>query len=143
MKLRTRLNLLVTGLTAAFAIVLILLEVQTARASVREEIAAANRVAVQLLTQVAGSSYASAGGTDQVQLFLQQLGRVRANEITLRSASGEELYRSPPSTWKAGREAPQWFSKLLMPKVAWHVFPLQDGAQMIVEPVSSRAILDA
>jgi len=49
MKLRTRLNLVVAGLTAAFVIVLILGEFQAARSSIREEIEAANRVAAQLL----------------------------------------------------------------------------------------------
>jgi hypothetical protein len=49
MKLRTRLNLVVTGLTATFMIVLIAAEILTARTSVREEIEAANRAASQLL----------------------------------------------------------------------------------------------
>ena len=37
MKLRTRLNLVVTGLTAAFVIVLILAEFQATKSSIREE----------------------------------------------------------------------------------------------------------
>jgi hypothetical protein len=45
MKLRTRLNLVVAGLTATFVIVLIAIEFQTARVSVREETEAANRAA--------------------------------------------------------------------------------------------------
>jgi two-component system sensor histidine kinase UhpB len=109
---------------------------------VREEIAAANRVAVQLLSQLAGS-YAREGGTVQVRVFLEELGRVRANDIILRSANGEELYHSPPSVWKAGRQAPDWFVRLLAPPSASHVFALPDGAQMVVQAVSSRAILDA
>jgi two-component system sensor histidine kinase UhpB len=48
MRLRTRLNLVVAALSAAFLIVLIAAEVESARSSVREEIEAANRVASQL-----------------------------------------------------------------------------------------------
>jgi two-component system sensor histidine kinase UhpB len=54
MRLRTRLNLVVAGLSAAFVIVLIAAEVQSTRNSVREEIEAANRVASQLLGRLAG-----------------------------------------------------------------------------------------
>ena len=51
MRLRTQLNLVVAGLSAAFVIVLIAAEVQSTQESVREEIEAANRVASQLLGQ--------------------------------------------------------------------------------------------
>ena len=112
MKLRTRLNLVVAGLTAAFVIVLIAAQIQNARASVHEEIVAANRVASQLLGRLAGI-YSREGGPELLLQFLGQLGRVRANDIVLRSSAGEELYRSPPPTWKAGREAPRWFARLL------------------------------
>jgi len=103
MRLRTRLNLVVAGLSAAFVIVLIAAEIQSTRESVREEIEAANRVASHLLGRLA-SIYSNIGGPDLVLQFLQQLGRVRANEVYLLSPSGEELYRSPPATYKAGRE---------------------------------------
>jgi len=142
MKLRTRLNLVVAGLAAAFVVVLIAVQIQNTRASVREEIAAANRVASQLLGRLAGI-YSRAGGPDLVLQFLEQLGRVRANDVILRSATGEELYRSPAPTWKAGREAPAWFTTLLAPQTARHTFPLPGGVQLIIEAQASRAILDA
>ncbi|HEY4365794.1 MAG TPA: ATP-binding protein [Steroidobacteraceae bacterium] len=142
MKLRTRLNIVVTGLTAAFVLVLIVAEVQNTRASVREEIEAANRVASQLLGRLAGI-YSREGGTELVLQFLDQLGRVRANDIILRTAAGEVLYRSPPPTWKAGRDAPAWFAHLLTPHTARHIFPLPGGVQLVVEAQASRAILDA
>lgn len=142
MKLRTRLNLVVAGLTAAFVIVLIAAQLQNARASVREEIVAANRVASQLLGRLAGI-YSREGGPQLLLQFLDQLGRVRSNDIVLRSAAGEELYRSPPSTWKAGRQAPDWFVRLLAPQTARHTFPLPGGVQLVIEAQSSRAILDA
>jgi len=141
-KLRTRLHLVVAGLTATFVIVLLSAEIQGTRASVREEIEAANRVAGTLLGRLA-SIYSREGGTDVVLSFLQQLGRVRANDITLRSATGALLYRSPPSTYKPGRTAPRWFSDLFMPATARHIFPLPGGSQLVVEADASRAILDA
>jgi two-component system sensor histidine kinase UhpB len=142
MKLRTRLNLVVAGLTALFVAVLGAYEIQSTRASVREEIEAANRVASTLLGRLA-TIYSREGGTDVVLQFLQQLGRVRANDIILRSATGEVLYRSPPPTYKAGRTAPAWFANMLAPQTARHIFPLPGGSQMLVEADTSRAILDA
>ena len=142
MKLRTRLNLVVAGLTATFVIVLLSIEIQTARAAVREETEAANRAASTLLGRLA-AIYSRAGGPDLLLQFLQQLGRVHANDIVLESASGEVLYRSPPPTYKAGRQAPPWFTDLLGPASARHTFPLPGGVKLIVEGHSSRAILDA
>lgn len=142
MKLRTRLNLVVAGLTATFVIVLLSIEIQTARASVREETEAANRAASALLGRLA-AIYSRAGGPDLLLQFLQQLGRVHANDIILESAGGEVLYKSPPPTYKAGRQAPPWFTELLGPASARHTFPLPGGVKLIVEGHSSRAILDA
>jgi two-component system, NarL family, sensor histidine kinase UhpB len=142
MKLRTRLNLVVAGLTATFVAVLILAEVQSTRASVREEIEAANRVASQLLGRLA-AIYSREGGSELVLGFLQQLGRVRANDIILSSSTGKVLYVSPPATYKAGRTAPEWFSRLLAPNVARHTFPLPGGTQLVVQAEVSRAVIDA
>jgi two-component system, NarL family, sensor histidine kinase UhpB len=84
-KLRTRLNLVVAGLTAAFVIVLVAAQIRAARASIREEITAANRVAAQLLRPLA-AVYSQEGGPPLLLQFLDQLGRVRANDIRLESA---------------------------------------------------------
>src|SRR5215831_14177691 len=126
MKLRTRLNLVVTGLTAVFMAVLIASEIRDTRSSIREEIEAANQVARQLLGRLV-VIYSREGGPQVVELFLQQLGRVRANDIVLRSPSGELLYHSPPPTYKAGREAPVWFEHLLAPQQPRQLFPLPGG----------------
>ena len=142
MTLRTRLNLVVAGLSAAFVAVLIAAQIQSARASVREEIEAANRVAAQLLGRLA-LVYSTMGGPDVVLQFLQQIGRVRANEIYLQSVTGEVFYHSPPATYKAGREAPQWFSRLLAPPPARYSFPLRGSVILVVEAQPSRAVLDA
>jgi len=136
------LNLVVAALSAAFVMVLIAAEIQSTRASVREEIEAANRVASQLLGRLA-AAYSQAGGPELVLQFLQQLGRVRANEVSLQAATGEVLYRSPPATYKAGREAPMWFAHLLAPQPATYTFPLQGGELLVVQAQPSRAVLDA
>jgi Signal transduction histidine kinase len=142
MKLRTRLNLVVAGLTAAFVIVLVAAQLRTARASVREEIAAANLVAAQLLRPLA-MVYSREGGPRLLLEFLDDLGRVRANDISVQSATGEVYYRSPPPTWKAGRSAPKWFERLLSPPPARQAFPMPGGVWLVVEANSSRAVLDA
>jgi two-component system, NarL family, sensor histidine kinase UhpB len=142
MRLRTRLNLVVAALSAAFLIVLIAAQVQSARASVREEIEAANRVAAQLLGRLA-AVYSQVGGPDLVLQFLQQLGRVRSNEVSLQSATGEVVYRSPPATYKAGREAPVWFTNLLAPQPSTYTIRLRGGVVLVVQAQSSRAVLDA
>jgi two-component system sensor histidine kinase UhpB len=142
MKLRTQLNLVISALSAAFVIVLIAAEVQSTQESVREEIEAANRVASQLLGQLA-SVYSTIGGPDMVMQFVRQLGRVRANEVYLLAPSGEVLYRAPAATYKAGREAPAWFARLFTPTSAREVFMLRGGVQLVVEAQPSRAVLDA
>ena len=142
MRLRTRLNLVVAGLSAAFVIVLIAAEIQSTRTSVREEIEAANRVAAPLLGQLA-AIYSNVGGPDLVLQFLQQVGRIRANEVSLVSPTGAVLYRSPAATYKAGREAPQWFAHLLAPQVTKVTVPLRGGVRLVIEPQASRAVLDA
>ena len=142
MRLRTRLNLVVAGLSAAFLIVLIAAEVQSTRTSVREEIEAANRVASQLLGRLA-AVYSQVGGPDLVLQFLQRLGRVRANEISLQTASGAIIYQAPPATYKAGREAPAWFARLLAPQPARYAFPLRGAVMLVVQAQPSRAVLDA
>src|ERR1700683_1662099 len=142
MKLRTRLNLVLTGLTAVLVAVLVADEIRDSRSSIREEIEAANRVAAQVLGRLA-LTYSGSGGTPALQHLLQQLGHVRANEITLRGGTGELLYHSPPAVYKAGREAPAWFTHLLAPQPAQQGFSLPGGAQLLIEAQPSRAILDA
>lgn len=141
MKLRTRLNLVLAGLSGVLVIVLLVVQIQTSRASVSEEIGAANRVASQLLGRLA-FVYSSAGGPALLLQFLEQLGRVRANDIILRSISGEVYYKSPPPTYKAGREAPEWFARMLTPPSSVHTFLLPGGVQLVVKSDASRAVLD-
>ena len=142
MKLRTRLNLVLTGVTTVFVAALVADEIRDTRSSIREEIEAANHVAVQVIGQLA-VAYSEAGGEQAVRRLLEQLGHVRANEITLRDSSGQLLYRSPPPVYKAGRSAPAWFTQLLAPHPARQGFELANGTQLMIEAEPSRAILDA
>ncbi len=87
--------------------------------------------------------YSTIGGPDLVLQFLARLGRVRANEVYLVSPRGEVLYRSPPATYKAGREAPAWFARLFSPESSRQTFELRGGMRLIVEAQPSRAVLDA
>jgi len=113
MTLRLKINLLVSLLTLAFVAGVLWLQIGNMRASIREEVVAANRVASQMLTRL--SFLYAAEGTPAMLAFLQGVGRVRANDITLYDAAGVELYRSPPSPYKAGRDAPAWFSGMVSP----------------------------
>ncbi|HTL93065.1 MAG TPA: ATP-binding protein [Steroidobacteraceae bacterium] len=142
MKLRTRLNLVLTGVTTLFVAALVADEIRDARASVREEIEAANRVAGHIIESLV-LTYAAAGGTPAVRAMLEQLGHVRANDLTLHDGSGRLIYYSPPPAYKAGREAPAWFTHLLAPPPVRQVFTLGDGAQVVIAAQPSRAILDA
>lgn len=137
--LRLRVNALVLALMVVFIAALGWLRIDTIRASVREEITGSNRVATQLLQRV--SWIFTRGGPPAMLEFLQQLGRVRANEITLVADDGHELYRSPAATYKQGRSAPAWFTALVLPPLERQVIRMP-GATLSIEPSPSRAILD-
>ncbi len=137
--LRLRLNLIVLTVMALGLAAMVWLRLDATRASVHEEIVGSNRVATQLLERVSGIF--SRGGPPAMLAFLEQLGRVRANEITLVDAHGNELYRSPPATYKQGRSAPDWFTALVTPALQRQVIRMP-GAVMTIESNPSRAILD-
>ncbi|HEV2441433.1 MAG TPA: ATP-binding protein [Steroidobacteraceae bacterium] len=141
MKLRTRLHLVVTGLTIVWVIVLLAAEVQVTRARVQEEVEAANQVATQLIGRLV-DIYWRVGGPQIVTVFLTQLGHVRSNDIVLSYRGGPVLYHSPPATYKAGRNAPDWFAHLLAPSAPRYIFPLPGDLELIVQAETSRSILD-
>jgi two-component system sensor histidine kinase UhpB len=143
MSLRFRLNLLIAILNLGFLAALTWQQVDSHRSSIREEIAAAHRVTVQMLSTAAQTSriYGSAPAT--MVNFLQGLGRIRANEIRFHSADGAVRYVSPPSNYKAGRNAPEWFETLMRPKLEATVIGLDGATRIEIVPDASRAILDA
>lgn len=135
-----RLNGIIAIAVGTLALSLAWQQLDATRASVREEITAANRVATQLLERT-GWIVVSAG--PQAMLgFLEQLGRVRANDIQLMDAQGRVLYRSPQPTYKQGRSVPTWFHDLVAPVPQRQVIPLPGGALLSIEADPSRAILD-
>ena len=76
MKLRTRLHLVVTGLTALFVILLVTSQMIATRARVREDIEGSHAVASQFLGRLV-HIYWNFGGPQVVLGFLEQLGHVR------------------------------------------------------------------
>ncbi len=140
MSLRLKINLIVGVLTALFAAALLAMQYRSMRASVAEEVVAANRVASQLLNRSVWG-YAAQGPQAMLR-YLEGLGRVRSNDITLFDDQGRELYRSPPSPYKAGREAPAWFDRLIAPPRTVQAIEFPSG-KLVVQSNASRAVLDA
>lgn len=140
MSLRLKINLIVAALTFGFAATVLWLQLRSVRESVHEEVVAANRVAAQLLQRTVWR-YA-AQGAPAMLAFLEGIGRVRSNDITLFDSQGRELYRSPPATYKAGRDAPAWFSARIAPTPSVQSIDFPDG-KLVVRANSSRAEIDA
>lgn len=94
--------------------------VRDTKDSIRERVEAATRVTVQLLDTVIVSSAMnpSLGPTHYVlQDFLRSLGYVRSSRIELYDYANNPLYISPTSTFKSEINPPEWFAKLVAPKV--------------------------
>ena len=140
MTLRLKINLIVGALTVLFIVAIVGLELRGMRDSVNEEVVAANRVASQLLNRTA-YAYA-AQGTPAMLAFLQALGRIRSNDVTLYDREGHALYVSPPSPYKVGRDAPAWFAALISPAPSQQSIDFPDG-KLVVQANASRAVLDA
>lgn len=140
MTLRLKINLIVGALTLLFMAAVLWLQLISLRASVHEEVVAANRVAAQMLDRMVGRN--APQGTPAMLTFLQGMGRVRSNDITLFDRQEQALYRSPPSRYKAGRDAPQWFDAVVAPTPSVQTFEFSDG-KLVVQSNASRAVLDA
>ncbi len=139
MSLRLKINLIFSALTILMFAVLIIVEIAATRASVREEMEASGRIATQLLGRI--SNFYTADKFADLVTFLRDTGRVRANDIRLYDSAGVLLYQSPPSLYKAGRDAPAWYSSIVAPPHTERVIELH-GARLLVTTNSTRAILD-
>jgi len=139
MSLRLKINLIFSGLTVVIFAVLLAVEIAGTRASVREEMEASNRIATQLLGRI--SHFYSHPMMPELVAFLRDTGRVRANDIRLYDQSGQLLYVSPPSQYKAGRDAPAWYAAFVMPPISERSIEL-DGARLVLTANPTRAILD-
>lgn len=140
MSLRRKINLIFAVLTLLVLSIFFTVEIQASRSSIREEMEASNRISTQLLSRV-GSSY-NRLTMRELAKFLQQTGRVRASEVTLVDDTGTVLYASPPPTYKSGRNAPEWYTALVAPRIRPTAIYL-DGGQMQVVVNPSRAVLDS
>lgn len=144
LSLRTRVSLVLTALAATCTLGLGLLWLTETRAAIREEVEAASRVAGQWLAVAAQGAQRGDPGWSEERLLthLAAVGRVRANVLDAVDAQGRLRYASPPSAYKAGREAPGWFARLVTPQAE----PRQFAAgtlRLTLRPDPSRAVLDA
>lgn len=139
MSLRLQINLIIAVMMLLFIGTLVYQQVEDTRSSVREEIEGSNRVAIQVLTTV--SSVYEASGVRGMLNFLHQLGRVRANDVSLYDPAGQLVYSSPVSAYKLGRNAPAWYTKMVAPLEAPAEIGI-GGGRLIIRPNSSRAVLD-
>jgi two-component system sensor histidine kinase UhpB len=137
--LRLQINLIIAVLMSLFIGTVVYQQIQDTRSSVREEIEGSNQVATQFLTRV--SWVYEMSGLGGMLSFLDQLGRVRANDVFLYSPAGELVYASPPSAYKSGRDAPRWFARLVSPPPARQEIGIGDG-RLVIQANSSRAVLD-
>jgi two-component system sensor histidine kinase UhpB len=137
--LRLQINLIIAVMMTLFIGTLVYQQMEDTRSSVREEIEGSNRVAIQLLTAVSGA-YEEAGVRGMLN-FLHQLGRVRANDVTLYDPAGELVYSSPASAYKVGRNAPAWYTRLVAPVVQPSQIAI-GGGRLVIHANSSRAVLD-
>ena len=86
MSLRLQINLIIAVLMTLFIGTVVYQLVQDTRSSVREEIEGSNQVAAQLFTRV--SWVYDVAGLRGMRSFLDQLGRVRANDVFLYDPAG-------------------------------------------------------
>jgi two-component system sensor histidine kinase UhpB len=144
MSLRSSINLVITVVMTMFILSLAALQIDASRRSIDAEMLAATRITEQMLTNLI--NYEQAQTPDvlpQVLVeFLERSGRIRAHDIRVVGEAGEILYTSPPSPYKSGRSAPQWFADIVAPPVAATTMQIGSGTVRIV-PDASRAVLDA
>ncbi len=145
MSLRFRVNLVISLIGIVFVVVMAYLLIDYKRRSIAQEIEAGTRVSIQLLQSVLNSSVYSPEASeplDDLTQYLRSVGRVRANEVRLYDSNNSLIYESPPSEYKQGRWAPQWFTALVAPDIADVRLLLAEGS-ILVTPDSSRSVLDA
>lgn len=142
--LRFRINAVITLLIILFSMATANLLLEETRRSIREEIEAGSYVTLQLMeTVIANARWGNNSSyTDALQVFLQEVGRVRAHELRLYDVNERLIYESPPSVYKQGRYAPDWFSRLVSPKVRNFRLNVPGGA-VIITSDPSRSVLDA
>lgn len=144
MSLHTRVGLVLTALAASLLVVMAGFWLHGTRNAIHEEVEAASRVSEQWLKAVIGEiqDVPQIVRGERLLGVARAIGRVRANELEIRNASGDAIYRSPAPTYKAGRTAPGWFAGLLASGLPVRTLAI-DGYTLSLRPDDSRAILDA
>ncbi len=144
MSLRTSINWLITLVMLLFIASLALLQIHAARRATAAEMEAGTRVTTQLLENLVATLAPAPGESAPAALarVLQQAGRIRAHDLQVLAADGSVLHDSPPSPWKAGRNAPSWFTQLVAPPVATQTLVVGEG-RLLIAPDTSRMVLDA
>lgn len=145
MRLSARINLLITTLILLIILVTGGIFINDRRDAISEEIEASDMITLQLMRTVAFSDQFIPSAESPLLLmrdFLQQLGHVRAHNILLYDLAGHRLYASPPPRYKWGRNAPQWFARLMTPAIKTTTMRVW-GGRLVIQPDSSRAVLDA
>lgn len=143
MSLRSTINSVITLVMLLFILSLTALQITAARRSIDAEMQAATLITQQMLGNLIASE--RVGGVTRPESlidFLDQAGRIRAHDIEVRGTDDAILYASPPSPYKSGRSAPQWFSALVAPQIQPMTLPL-DGGSVRIMPDHSRMVLDA
>ncbi len=145
MPLRLRLNVLISMIMVLFILVLSAILLFASKQSIEEGVEGANKVTLQLLDSVIISSVQNPdwGDTHKVmKRFLEDLGYVRSNNISLYDLQGNLLYKSPRSTYRQNTHPPKWFVKLLAPNIDVNSRLIRFG-RLIVEPNPLGTIKEA
>jgi two-component system sensor histidine kinase UhpB len=144
MSLRSTINWLITLVMVLFILSLTALQIAASRRSIDAEMQASTLITVQMLTNLVGSDAVQSGtvSPDALVTFLDEAGRIRSHDIEVQDGAGQIIYASPPSPYKSGRSAPQWFSNLVAPQVVATTLPV-DGGELRIMPEYSRMVLDA
>jgi two-component system, NarL family, sensor histidine kinase UhpB len=145
MSLRFRVNLAISLIGFACVAVMTYVLIDYKRRSIGQEIEAGTRVSIQLLQSIMLSPVFSSESPDELASltdYLRSVGRIRANEVRLYDGDNTLIYESPPSEYKQGRWAPEWFNSLVAPDTGEIRLLLAEGS-ILVTPDSSRSVLDA
>lgn len=144
LSLHTRVGLVFTALAASLLVVMAGFWLHATRNAIHEEVEAATRVSEQWLRAVLGEMHDVPAATrgERLLVVARAIGRVRANELEIRTAAGETIYRSPAPSYKAGRAAPAWFAGVLASDQPERTLAV-DGYTLTLHPDASRAIVDA
>ncbi|NTV71425.1 MAG: HAMP domain-containing protein [Azonexaceae bacterium] len=144
LSLHTRVGLVLTALAASLLVVMAGFWLHATRNAIHEEVEAATRVSEQWLKAVIGEiqDVPPIVRGERLLGVVRAIGRVRANELEIRSAAGASIYRSPGPSYKAGRTVPGWFAGLLATELPARTLAVE-GYTLTLHPDDSRAILDA